>query len=64
MHKNRKEVCRVSKNEEDARALVGQLKALPEAAQEKVGYIIQGAALVAGNYVARGATVGVTGGES
>lgn len=48
----------MSKNEADARALVEQLKTLPEETQEKVGYIIQGAALVAGNYAPQAATAG------
>ena len=39
-----------SKKELDARELLEQLNRLPEAARIRVGYIIQGAALVAGNH--------------
>lgn len=40
----------MNQNEVDARRMVEQLKKLPEEVQERVGYIIQGALLVAGNY--------------
>lgn len=39
-----------SQKELDARELLEQLNRLPEAARIRVGYIIQGAALVAGNH--------------
>lgn len=39
----------MSEKEMDARRMVEQLKKLPEAVQERVGYIIEGAALVHGS---------------
>lgn len=39
----------MSEKELEARRMVEQLKKLPEAVQERVGYIIEGAALVHGN---------------
>lgn len=36
----------MSEKEYDARRMIEQLKKLPEAVQERVGYIIEGAALV------------------
>ena len=38
----------MSEKEMDARRMVEQLKKLPESVQERVGYIIEGAALVQG----------------
>lgn len=38
----------MSEKEMDARRMVEQLKKLPEEVQERVGYIIEGAALVHG----------------
>lgn len=38
----------MSEKEMDARRMVEQLKKLPEAVQERVGYIIEGAAFVHG----------------
>lgn len=38
----------MSEKEMDARRMVEQLKKLPESVQERVGYIIEGAALVHG----------------
>lgn len=37
----------MSKNEMDARRMAEQLKKLPEDVQQRVGYIIQGAMLIA-----------------
>lgn len=39
---------KMSEKEMDARRMVEQLKKLPEEVQERVGYIIEGAALVHG----------------
>lgn len=38
----------MSEKEKDARELLEKLKKLPEHAQEKIGYMIEGAALVSG----------------
>lgn len=40
----------MGQNEVDAIRMAEQLQRLPEGVQERVGYIIQGAILVAGNY--------------
>ena len=42
----------MSQNESDVRLISEQIKKLPEEVQDRVGYIIQGALLVAGNYAA------------
>ena len=38
----------MSEKEKDARELLEKLKKLPEHAQERIGYMIEGAALVSG----------------
>lgn len=43
-----------NREEMDARELLEQLGRLPEEARVRIGYIIQGAALVAGNHTQKG----------